>query len=75
MPTVLVVDDDQDLAQAIAAVLQYAGFHPLVACNGQDGMGMAREHKPDLILLDIMMPGMDGSEMMIRLRADDDLQR
>lgn len=75
MATVLVVDDDQDLAQTIAAVLQYAGYQTLVACNGRDGMGLAREHTPDLILLDIMMPGMDGSEMMIRLRADDNLQR
>lgn len=72
--TILIVDDDLDLAEAIGAVLTYQGYHIYLAHNGRDGMDLAREHHPDLILLDIMMPDMDGSEMMIRLRANPDLQ-
>ncbi|MBZ0165468.1 MAG: response regulator [Candidatus Omnitrophica bacterium] len=73
--TILIVDDDLELAEAIGAVLTYNGYQIILAHNGRDGMGLAREHHPDLILLDIMMPDMDGSEMMIRLRANPDLQR
>src|SRR5260221_14336123 len=67
---VLVVDDEVVIADAIAAVLQDEGYEVVVAANGQEGLARAREARPDVILADVMMPVMDGEEMVRRLRAE-----
>lgn len=72
--TILVVDDEQDLLDLIEYNLQKEGFDVLRAENGLDGIEMAREHKPNLVLLDIMMPQMDGIEVCDRMREDDELK-
>lgn len=68
--TILVVDDEQDLLDLIEYNLKKEGFAVLKAENGQDGIKMAREHNPNLVLLDIMMPKMDGLEVCDQMRAD-----
>jgi two-component system alkaline phosphatase synthesis response regulator PhoP len=68
--TILVVDDEDDLLSLLDYNLQQEGFNVLLARDGVEGLEAAREHMPDLIVLDIMMPKMDGIEMCRRLRQD-----
>jgi DNA-binding response OmpR family regulator len=68
--TLLIVDDDQDLRGAIAEQLETEGFQTLEAATAGDGMRRAREDKPDLILLDVDLPDLDGREACRRLRED-----
>ena len=66
---VAVVDDDAAQGSVIQALLQPLGFVVHLAGNGADGIALAERHPPDLVLLDIQMPGMDGWETAARLRA------
>lgn len=68
--TVLVVDDEVVIAEAVAAVLQDEGYEVATATNGQEGLDQALSTKPDLVLVDMMMPVMDGEEMSRRLREN-----
>ncbi|MEX0822873.1 MAG: response regulator transcription factor [Balneolaceae bacterium] len=72
--TILVVDDEQDLLDLIEYNLKKEGFDVLKAENGQQGIQMAKEHSPNLVLLDIMMPKMDGLEVCDQMRADSSLK-
>ena len=65
---VLVVDDNVDSADSIAMLLQVSGHEVRVAYSGQDGLDMADKYQPDIVLLDIGLPGMDGYEVARRLR-------
>lgn len=67
---ILVVDDDNDLREALDTALTQAGYTSITAPDGKAGLTSALEHKPDLILLDIMMPIMGGHEMLSALRKD-----
>lgn len=62
--TILVVDDNERLRTLVKAYLTQEGFRVVTAVNGRDALFLAREEQPDLILLDIMMPEMDGYEFM-----------
>ena len=73
--TILVVDDEQDLLDLIEYNLKKEGFEVLKAEDGLEGIEVAREHSPDLVLLDIMMPKMDGMEVVERMRDDKKLKR
>lgn len=73
--TILVVDDEQDLLDLIEYNLKKEGFDVLKAEDGKEGIKMAREHMPDLVLLDIMMPKMDGLEAVEVIRNDEELKR
>lgn len=73
--TILVVDDEQDLLDLIEYNLKKEGFDVLKAEDGEEGIKMARKHSPDLILLDIMMPKMDGLEAVEIIRDDEELKR
>jgi diguanylate cyclase (GGDEF)-like protein len=67
---VLVVDDDPDVARFVEVNLRSAGYNVTVASNGEEAMDRALELRPDLVLLDVMMPKMDGFEVAQRLRRD-----
>lgn len=73
--TILVVDDEQDLLDLIEYNLKKEGFDVLKAEDGEEGIEVAREHNPSLVLLDIMMPKMDGLEVVEIMRNDEDLKR
>ncbi|HVA24969.1 MAG TPA: response regulator transcription factor [Chloroflexota bacterium] len=68
--TVLVVDDEAILRDTLAFNLQREGYDVLLAGDGQQGLAMARDRQPDLVLLDLMMPGMDGLSLCTALRRD-----
>jgi len=68
--TVLIIDDDQWIAMSTTMVLEAEGFTVHSALSGPEGIDKAREVRPGVILLDIMMPGMDGWETLERLKAD-----
>jgi CheY-like chemotaxis protein len=68
--TILVVDDSDSIRDALACVLEIAGHVPVLAADGEEGVGMPLRHRPDAILLDIMMPVLDGWGAIRRLRAD-----
>lgn len=72
--TILVVDDEQDLLDLIEYNLKKEGFDVLKAEDGKEGIAAARKHNPSLVLLDIMMPKMDGLEVVERMRSDDELK-
>ncbi len=66
--TILVVDDEQNMCNALRRVLEGEGYRVFVALDGAAAIKVIPEMKPDLILLDIMMPGMDGREVCARAR-------
>ena len=72
--TILVVDDEKDLLDLIEYNLKKEGFNVLKAENGEEGIERAKEFHPDLVLMDIMMPMMDGMEAVEKMRKDDELK-
>ncbi len=69
MTTILLVDDEKMITGPLARSLREAGYQVLVANNGRDGLSLALEKEPDVVVLDILMPEMDGWEVCRRLRA------
>lgn len=67
---ILVVDDDTALAEMIGIVLRTEGFDPLFCADGAAAVDLWRSEHPDLVLLDLMLPGMDGIEICTRIRAE-----
>ena len=72
MHTVMIVDDDPKLLKMLQRTLVYENLNVLTATNGLEALPLARNHKPDLIILDWMMPEMDGLSFVQRLRDDED---
>jgi len=70
MPTVLVVDDDPKLLKMLQRTLFYENLNVLTAANGLEALPLVAAHKPDMIILDWLMPGMDGLSLVQKLRAD-----
>lgn len=70
MQRVLIVDDEPDLAELLRFNLQREGFAPSVALTGKDAVQVATETRPDLVLLDVMLPDLAGTEVCRHLRAD-----
>jgi len=68
--TILVVDDERDLVELLSVNLEAAGYTVIPAYKGDDALRKASEHVPTLVLLDLMMPGLSGTEVARRLRAD-----
>jgi DNA-binding response OmpR family regulator len=67
-PTILLADDDPNIVDSLAPFLERAGFHVLIVSDGQAALEKAQSHHPDLIILDVLMPRMDGRETLRRLR-------
>ena len=65
----LVVEDEPNILELLAASLRYAGFEVVTAAAGSDAVQAAQRHRPDLIVLDVMLPDMDGFDVLHRLRG------
>ena len=65
---VLVIDDEEQIRRALRSVLQVRHYEPLLAASAEEGLELAAEHTPDIIILDLMLPGMSGIEACGRLR-------
>ena len=68
-PTVLVVEDNALNLKLVRDVLEHAGYTVLVATSGEEGVDVAARDDPDLVLMDLQLPGIDGTEAMLRIRA------
>ena len=72
--TILVVEDNALNLKLVRDVLRHAGYEVLEAVTGEDGVRLAAEAHPDLVLMDLQLPGMDGAEALRQLRAGDQPQ-
>ena len=70
--TILVVDDEQNIVDLVAAYLKKDGFHVITASDGEQALALARAERPNLIVLDIMLPKMDGLEVLTHIRREYD---
>ena len=75
MVSVLVVDDERDIREAVAEVLRDEGFEVHDAPDGAEALRKLRAHRPDVVLLDLMMPGMNGWEFCAARKSEPDLSR
>src|SRR5258705_6896855 len=71
--TILIVEDERELRELLEINLRQAGYRTLSAADGTSALREAQSQRPDAVLLDLMLPGMPGTEVLSRLRADADL--
>jgi two-component system response regulator MprA len=71
-PTILIIEDDQGILKFLNRGLSYEGYQILTAEDGESGLQSAQEEEPDLVILDLMLPGMDGLEVCRQLRNEGD---
>lgn len=74
MPTVMVVDDIPVVRETVAKLLRHEGFETICAANGREALDAARRSPPALVLLDVMMPEMNGMQFLEQLRGDPQIQ-
>jgi len=67
-PYIMVVDDDQAILRLLKRTLEPEGFGVVIASNGRSALALLEEHKPDLVILDIMMPGLNGFQILRLMR-------
>jgi len=75
IPKILIIDDDPDFVEVTRTVLESKPYEVIVAYDGDGGLQMAREDNPDLIILDIIMPGKDGFSVAEQLKKDAELSK
>jgi DNA-binding response OmpR family regulator len=73
--TILIVEDDKFLRELIAQKLKKEGYNVSEAIDGEEGIKKIKEEKPDLIVLDLILPGIDGFEVLSRMMADKELAK
>jgi len=71
MTTALIIEDNDDNMELISFILKNESYDLIQAKSGEDGVDMALEHRPDVIILDIQLPGIDGYEVLKRIRASE----
>lgn len=72
---ILIVDDEEHIVELLKFNLEVKGYKVLCAYDGVDGFNLAKEEKPDLVLLDLMLPGIDGIEVCRRMKSDSELKK
>ncbi|HEY7448646.1 MAG TPA: response regulator, partial [Vicinamibacterales bacterium] len=66
---ILIIEDERDILQLVKLYLEKEGYRTITATTGNEGLDSAKQHKPDLIVLDLMLPEIDGLEVCKRLRS------
>ncbi|MBM3152476.1 MAG: response regulator [Chloroflexi bacterium] len=74
MAKILIAEDERDIRELITFTLRFAGYEVVAAGNGEEALDLARQEKPDLVLMDVRMPRMTGYEACARIKADPELQ-
>jgi len=69
IPTILIVEDDPVLAKMYSEKFKFEGFNVIIAANGEDGLKLSLSEKVDMILLDLMLPRLSGTELLTKLRS------
>jgi two-component system, OmpR family, alkaline phosphatase synthesis response regulator PhoP len=72
---ILIIEDDPATSRLVDYSLRHAGYEVISSSNGMDGLRKAHSEVPDLVILDVMLPGMDGFEICHRLRAEKDTEK
>lgn len=72
MAKILIAEDERDIRELVVFTLEFGGFEVIAATNGQEAVELARQHRPDLILLDVRMPKMSGYEACRLLKAQEE---
>ena len=67
---ILIIEDDEGIVRVLRRALTYEGYQVETALDGENGLSQARDWRPDLVILDLMLPGMDGLEVTQRLRTE-----
>jgi len=75
MKKILLVDDDLDFCEATKLILESKAFKVSLAYDGKEGLNIARSEQPDLVILDVMMPEMNGYDVCVVMKADPELNR
>ena len=75
MSTILIVEDNEKNMKLVRDILKFKGYETIEAVTGNEGLALARQHKPDLILMDILLPDINGFEARCIIRADASLAR
>ena len=75
MSTILIVEDNEKNMKLVRDILKFKGYETIEAVTGNEGLALARQHKPDLILMDIQLPDINGIEALGIIRADASLAR
>lgn len=70
---VLIVDDEEDVRESLRDVVEMIGCTAILAASGADALAVLADRRPCLIILDLIMPGMSGNELLVRLRAEPEL--
>tara|TARA_Y100000031_G_C8102137_1_gene329199 strand:- start:219 stop:590 length:372 start_codon:yes stop_codon:yes gene_type:complete len=73
MPKVLIVDDETDFLEVLSARLKRSGYAVITAADGKDGVSKLYSERPDLVLLDVMMPNLNGYELCRQIKSDQKL--
>ncbi len=74
-PRILIVDDERSIVKVIRKQLEIAGYEVAVSLDGEDGLAKAQAWRPDVIILDVMLPRVNGYEVCATLKADQDLRQ
>lgn len=74
MAKILIVDDEPANRLLVVTLLQYAGHEVLEAADGATALQTAKEHRPDLIMVDLFLPGMPGTQLVKKIRTDDEIK-
>lgn len=72
--TVLIAEDEETIAETLAMIVEDAGFVPVVARDGREALALARQHRPHLIITDLMMPYMSGADLIAAVRGEANTQ-
>jgi CheY-like chemotaxis protein len=75
VPKILIIEDMPDSAELAAQILRKYGHEPLIADSGENGLSMAKEHSPDLIVYDYWLPDIDARSFLARLRGTDGMEK
>ena len=70
MKTILIIDDEESIRESLIGILNDEGYRTIYASTGEDGLERFKEESPDLVLLDIWMPGIDGIETLRRIKGN-----